>query len=404
MTTSAPDPPPSHGTARADSEEYQDEPLHPEAARLLKRAQSESRPARSTLKIYLGAAPGVGKTFEMLHEGRRLKGEGADVVVGFVETHARAETEAAVGDLEVVPRRQIDYKGKPLEEMDVDAILARRPAICLVDELAHTNVPGSAREKRWMDVEVIRAAGIDVIASLNVQHLESLHLIVESITGVAVRETIPDRIVDEADQLELVDISPEALRKRMEQGKIYPAHRAEAALANFFRVGNLGALRELALRRTAKEVQDQLEQYMQDNQIGGAWAATERLAVIIDERPAAKNLLRTAWRLGQGFKVDTIVALVIADRARLALPARQHLAETERMAEDLDIEVHDLPRTDDRASNRARLLEFIREHHVTHLMLMQSPRSRLDILLHGSTINYLLRHAGDVDLYVMPER
>jgi two-component system sensor histidine kinase KdpD len=249
---------------------------------------------RGSLRIYLGAAPGVGKTFAMLNEGRRRRGRGTDVVIGYVETHGRARTAEQIGDMEVVPRRVLEYRGAALEEMDLDAVLARSPDWALVDELAHTNAPGSERSKRWMDVEVIRDAGIDVIATVNIQHLESLHTAVESITGVAVRETIPDKIVDEADRVELVDISPEALRKRLEQGKIYPADRAQAAMANFFRTGNLAALRELALRRTAKEVQDQLERYMHDHQIGAVWPSTDRVMVAIDHRPIARDLLRNA--------------------------------------------------------------------------------------------------------------
>lgn len=379
------------------------EPLRPEAARLLERVWAEARASRGKLRLYLGAAPGVGKTYAMLHEGRRLRAEGVDVVAGFVETYGRAETDAAIGDLEIVPRKLISYKGVVLEEMDVDVILARRPAVCLVDELAHTNAPGSSREKRWQDVEVLRDAGIDVIATMNIQHLESLHPIVESITGVAVRETVPDRIVDEADEVELIDLSPEALRKRLDQGKIYPPARAEAALANFFRPGNLGALRELALRRTAKEVQDQLEAYRQEHRIAEVWPATERLMVLIDHQPEAKDLLRKAWRLGEGLRVDGITAVVVSDRARLAMPARACLAETERLAADLEIEVIDLQRPAEGGSFADALVRLLRERNVSHLMLGQSPRSRLDILLRGSPINHLLRHVPAVDLYIVSE-
>ena len=290
------------------------EPLRPAAARLLAQLQAGERPKRGRLTVYLGAAPGVGKTYAMLHAAHRLKAEGVDVVAGFVETHNRAETIAAVGDLEVIPRTSVEYRGVTVEEMDVDAILARKPTVCLVDELAHTNAPGSAREKRWQDVEVIRDAGIDVIATLNIQHLESLHMAVESITGVAVRETIPDKIVDEADQVELIDISTEALRKRLEQGRIYPPERARAAMTNFFRAGNLSALRELALRRTAKEVQDQIEQYMDEHGIAGGWPTSDRVMVAIDHRPIARDLLRTAWRLGHGLRANSIMAVAVVDR------------------------------------------------------------------------------------------
>jgi two-component system, OmpR family, sensor histidine kinase KdpD len=387
-----------------DSTLAEPEPLRPAAARFLEKAKAAERPARGRITIYLGAAPGVGKTYAMLHEGRRLKLEGVDVVVGFVETYGRVETEAAIGDLEVIPRKRIAYRGVELEEMDIEAILARRPAVCLVDELAHTNAPGSAREKRWMDVEAIRDAGIEVIATLNIQHLESLHTAVESITGIAVRETIPDKVVDEADRVELVDISPEALRKRLEQGRIYPQERARAAMSNFFRAGNLGALRELALRRMAKEVQDQLEQYMHDHQIGENWPTSERVMVAIDHRAIARDLLRNAWRLGKGLAADSIMAVAVINPDELDLVQRKHLEDNLRLAEDLGIEVHRVPAASSRLAIGDALVRFAREHHVTHLVLGQSARNRLQILLQGSVINHVLRHARNVDLHIMADR
>jgi two-component system, OmpR family, sensor histidine kinase KdpD len=370
----------------------------------LERLQAEEQPRRGTLTVYLGAAPGVGKTYAMLHDGRRLKAEGIDVVAGFVETYGRAETEAAIGDLEIVPRKRVPYKGTSLEEMDAEAIIARRPAVCLVDELAHTNAPGSARAKRWMDVEAIRDAGLDVIATVNIQHLESLHMAVESITGVAVRETIPDKIVDDAERVELVDISPEALRKRLEQGRIYPPERAQAAMANFFRAGNLAAQRELALRRTAKEVQDQLEQYMQEHQIGATWPTTERVMVAIDHRPIARDLLRNAWRLAKGFRADAMLAVSAVDREKLDLVQQKRLDENLTLAEDLGFEVHQIAGGDSRLAIGDALVRFANEQHVTQLVLGQSARNRFQILLYGSVINHVLRHAKNVDLHIMAER
>jgi len=380
------------------------EPIRPEAARLLEQLKSSDRPKRGRLTLYLGAAPGVGKTYAMLQAARRLKREGIDVVAGFVETHHRAETEAAIGDLECVPRKHVSYKGVTVEEMDVDVILARKSAVCLVDELAHTNAPGSARQKRWMDVEVIRDAGIDVIGTLNIQHLESLHMAVESITGVAVRETIPDKIVDEADQVELIDISPEALRKRLDQGLIYPPNRAQAAKANFFRTGNLNALRELALRRTAKEVQDQLEQYMDEHRIGGTWPATERVMVAVDHRPIARDLLRNAWRLGHGLHADAIMAGAVVDRERLDPVQQKRLRENLQLAEDLGIEVHELRGADSRLAIGDALVQFADKHRITHLVLGQSARNRFQILLQGSVINHVLRRAHNVDLHIVADR
>ena len=217
--------------------------------------------ARGTLRIYLGAAPGVGKTFAMLNEGARRANRGTDVVVGFVETHGRPNTQAQIGDLEIVPRRAMAYRDAAFEEMDVDAVIARKPEVALVDELAHTNVPGSRNEKRWQDVEEILAAGIDVISTVNVQHLESMNDVVEEITGIKQRETIPDSVVRAADQIEIVDMTPQALRRRMAHGNIYPAEKVDASLANYFREGNLGALRELALMWVADRVDEALAVY-----------------------------------------------------------------------------------------------------------------------------------------------
>ncbi len=255
-----------------------------------------------------------------------------------------------------------------------------------------------------MNVEAIRAAGIDVIATLNIQHLESLHTAVESITGVAVRETIPDKIVDEADEVELVDISPEALRKRLEQGRIYPLERARAALANFFRTGNLSALRELALRRTAKEVQDQLERYMHEHEISGTWPTTERVMVAIDNRPVACDLLRNAWRLGKGLQADAIMAVAVVDREKLDPVQRKRLDDNLQLAEDLGIEVHEIAGGGSRLSIGDALVRFAREHNVTQLVLGQSARNRLQILLQGSVINHVLRHCKNVDLHIMADR
>jgi two-component system, OmpR family, sensor histidine kinase KdpD len=380
------------------------EPIRPAAARFLEQCRVEERARRGRLTVYLGAAPGVGKTYAMLHAARRLKAEGVDVVAGYVETHSRPETVAAIGDLEIIPRRTVEYRGVSVEEMDVVAILARQPAVCLVDELAHTNAPGSPREKRWQDVEAIRDAGIDVIATLNIQHLESLHMAVESITGVAVRETIPDKIVDEADQVELVDISPEALRKRLDQGLIYPPERARAASANFFRSGNLSALRELALRRTAKEVQDQIEQYLDEHRITGSWPTTDRVMVAIDHRPIARNLLRTAWRLGHGLRADAILAVTVVDREALDPVQQRRLRENLMLADDLGIEIHELRGAGSRLAIGDALVHFAHEHQVTQLVLGQSARNRFQILLKGSVINHVLRHAQNVDLHIVADR
>src|SRR5450755_3663483 len=253
--------------------------------------------ARGDLRVYLGAAPGVGKTFAMLNEGRRRHDRGTDVVVGFVETHGRARTIEQIGDLEVVPRKLVTYRGSEFEEMDIDAVIARRPQVALVDELAHTNVPGSRNEKRWQDVEEVLDAGIDVISTVNIQHLESLNDVVERITGVPQRETVPDAIVRAADQVEMVDMTPEALRRRMAHGNIYPPEKIDAALTNYFRSGNLSALRELALLWLADKVDEGLQRYRAAHDIHGTWEARERVVVALTGGPEGDTLIRRAARI-----------------------------------------------------------------------------------------------------------
>src|SRR5215472_6556133 len=262
--------------------------------------------ARGNLRVYLGAAPGVGKTFAMLNEGRRRHSRGTDVVVGLVETHGRQNTAAQVGDLEVVPRQHLRYRDRDFEDMDVDAIIARKPAQVLVDELAHTNVPGSRNEKRWQDVDEILDAGIDVISTLNIQHLESVNDLVERITGVKQHETIPDAKVRAAEQVELIDMTPEALRRRMAHGNIYPSERVDAALANYFRPGNLAALRELALLWVADRVDESLQQYMEDHGIDTSWETRERVVVALTGAQAGDDLIRRAARMAQRTRGDLL--------------------------------------------------------------------------------------------------
>jgi two-component system sensor histidine kinase KdpD len=285
------------------------EDTRPDPDIILARIQREEREAgRGHLRIYLGAFPGVGKTFAMLNEAHRRQTYGEDVVVGFVETHGRPNTEAQIAGLEVIPRKRVAYQGVVVEEMDVDAILKRHPQVCLVDELAHTNAPGSEREKRYEDVQVLLDAGIHVVSTMNVQHLESLNDTVETLTGIKVRETLPDSILDEADEVILIDLSPEGARARMEHGHIYPREQARAALNNFFRTENLSALRELALRRTAQEVDAQLDELMRETHRGHE--VEDRFLVLVDETPFARTLIRHAWRLAQALKAELLVAYV----------------------------------------------------------------------------------------------
>jgi two-component system sensor histidine kinase KdpD len=245
---------------------------------------------RGRLKIFLGAVPGVGKTYAMLEAAQVRKHEGIDVVVGVVETHGRTETEALLHGLEIIPRRKIEYRKRTFEEMDLDAILARRPQLALVDELAHTNIPGSRHPKRYLDVEELLAAGIDVYTTVNIQHLESLNDTVAQITGTRVRETIPDRVLDGAAEIELVDLSPDELLQRLREGKVYVPEQAQRAIQRFFRLGNLTALRQLALRRTAERVDEQMQTYMQAHAIPGPWPAGERLLVCVSSSPHSPRL------------------------------------------------------------------------------------------------------------------
>jgi two-component system sensor histidine kinase KdpD len=354
------------------------------------------------LRIYVGMAAGVGKTYAMLNEGRRRKARGTDVVVGYVEAHGRALTEAQIGDLEVVPRKKIEYRGVTLEEMDVDAILARHPQVALVDELAHTNVPGSRNEKRYQDVEELLDAGISVISTLNIQHLEGLNDLVEAVTGVRQRETLPDRVLDEADEVELVDLSPEALRSRLRHGNVYPPERARRALENYFSPSNLTALRELALRRIAEKTSEQLEALMGESEEAEdrPWkaTATERVMVAFDERPHAKQLIRDGWRLARGLRAGLLAVTVVPPGTKDTLsPA---LRANIRLAEDLGAEVFTVEGRDAAAT----LAGVAREQHVTQIVIGQPTRSPWQELLRGSTVNRLLRAATGADIHVVPQR
>src|SRR6266536_1759683 len=271
-----------------------------------------SRPERGRLRIYLGSAAGVGKTYAMLGEGHRRAERGADVVVGFAEAHGRPQTSALLDGLEVVPRATLEYRGATFEEMDVDGVLARRPEIALVDELAHTNVPGSRNEKRWQDVEELLDAGIDVISTVNVQHLESMNDVVEEITGIKQRETIPDAVVRSADQIEIVDMTPQALRRRMAHGNVYPPEKVDASLANYFREGNLGALRELALMWVADRVDEALEDYREAHGIARQWETRERVLVAITGAPGGDDVIRRAARMAARTRGELIGVFVRA--------------------------------------------------------------------------------------------
>ncbi len=352
--------------------------------------------ARGTLRIYLGAAPGVGKTYAMLDEGWRRHNRGTDVVIGLVIPHERKNTIDQIRDLEIVPPRCISYRGAEFTEMDVDAVLARRPAVCLVDEYAHTNVPGSRHEKRWQDVESLLDAGIDVISTLNVQHLESLNDLITRITGVVQRETVPDSMVRRADQLELVDMSPEALRRRMAHGNIYPPERDDAALSNYFRVGNLGALRELALLWVADRVEESLHDYLAAHGIDAAWETRERVVVAVTGHAADESLIRRAARIAGRTRGDLLGVHVEAGDG-LAERAGPDLEKHRRLISELGGTYHEV--VGDKVA--VALIRFAEAEKATQLVLGESRHKQRRWLPRSSVTAGVLRQASGIDVHVI---
>jgi len=370
--------------------------LRPSPDALLKAAEKESRGKH---KIFLGAAPGVGKTWEMLSTAHRRLREGTDVVVGVVETHGRIETEAQLKGLEILPRRSADYRGRTIEEMDLDAILKRRPALVLVDELAHTNAEGSRHPKRYLDVEELLAAGIDVYSTLNVQHIESLNDVVARITRIRVRETVPDHVVDAADEVELIDLTPADLIARLAAGKVYVRDQAQRALRHYFSPGNLTALRELALRRTALRVDEQMRSYMREHAIAGPWAAGERVIVCLDPGPGAANAVRAAKRSADALDAELIALYVETDRhATLSEAEHARLAEAQRLAARLGAEIVTVPGR----SVVEEIVAFARSRNATRVVVGKSRRSRWFELRHGSVVDELVRSGSGLAVEVAP--
>src|SRR3974390_507759 len=341
------------------------------------------------LKIFVGAAPGVGKTYEMLQSAHARLRAGADVVVGFVETHGRAETDALLRGLEIVPRRRFEYRGQSLEEMDLDAIIARRPQIALVDELAHTNAPGSRHPKRYLDVEELLSRGIHVYTTVNIQHIESLNDVVAQITHVRVRETVPDSVFDRADAIELIDLTPDDLIQRLKEGKVYVPKQAARALEHFFSPGNLTALRELALRRTADRVDEQLLSHMQANAIAGPWAAAERILVWVSEGPRAAGLVRYTKRVADRVHAPwTAISIETRRSLQLTDEQRDRLADTLRLAEALGGEALTLSALQ-RPNAHARP-PFGPAKNVTQIIIGKSTRSRWFEIVQGSVVHDLV--------------
>jgi two-component system sensor histidine kinase KdpD len=367
----------------------------PSPEELLARVQQEEKRAeKGRHKIFLGFAAGVGKTYEMLSEANRRRQRGQDVVIGYLETHGRKGTEEQVGDLPKVPRRQVPYRGATFEEMDTEAILARHPHTVLVDELAHTNVPGSEREKRWQDVEILLEAGINVLSTLNVQHLESLNDAIYEVTGVRVRETVPDHLLKDADEVVMIDITPRALINRLERGDVYKPEKVEQAKENWFRESNLNALREIALREVAHEVDEDVAEYRREHHIEGPLATHDRIMVCISPTQSSMRLLRRGWRAAQRLKGE-IVAVYVESRA--PNPQEQETLRNDfALADRLKIPIVTL-----QGDIATELIRYARERGTTQIVMGHSDRSRWQEFIKGSIINRITRELRTVDILIV---
>jgi len=372
----------------------------PDPDELLKHVQAEE-PSRGKLKIFLGYVAGVGKTYAMLEAAHQRKTQGIDVVVGYIETHKRTETEELVEGLEVLPRTRVEYHNVALPELDVDAVLKRRPALVLVDEFAHTNAPGSRHPKRYLDVEEILDAGIDVYTTLNIQHLESLNDIVAQVTGVIVHETVPDRVIDEASEIEVIDLPPDELLTRLDEGKVYVPEQAARAIQKFFRKGNLTALREMSLRRAAERVDNQMRSYMQTRAISGPWAAGERLLVCISPNPMAEKLVRTTRRLAGELKAKWFAVYVeIASKPENNPVNRERIGRVLQLAEELGGKSFTLAGP----SIHEAVLEYAHKNNITKIVIGKPLKPRWQEIIKGSIVDELIYASGDVDVYVISAR
>jgi len=368
----------------------------PTAEEMLERVRAEAGSGRGRLRVYLGMAPGVGKTYRMLEEGHRRVARGTDLVVGFVEPHGRPSTEALLAGLEVVPRRRIEYRGVVVEEMDTDAVVRRRPTVALIDELAHTNAPGSQREKRWEDVEVVRDAGIHVVSTLNVQHLESVADAVETITGAPVHERLPDDVLGAADEIELVDMSPHALRQRMRHGNVYPPDRARVALDRFFTEPNLTALRDLSLRFTARRVEGQLEAFVTDGRLDAMPRTSDRVVVVLDGSAAGAAAVRRASTLAGMLHADLIAVVPELPPTATDVEARD-LREVADDAADLGAELVRVEGTE-LAASVGRAVE---SRGATHVVVAHRPVGRLERLRRPPLAEALLERLPGVEVHIV---
>ncbi len=375
------------------------EPSRPDPDELLAQVQAEEQQGkRGRLKIFLGYAAGVGKTFAMLEAAHQRKAELVDVVVGYVETHGRAETELQCSGLEIIPRLEVDYHNVQIPEMDIDAVLQRNPGLVLVDELAHTNAPGSRHARRYQDVEELLDCGINVYTTLNIQHIESLNDVVAQITGTKVRETVPDGVIDAVTDIELVDLPPDELINRLQEGKVYIPDQAQRAIQKFFRKGNLTALRELTMRRAAERVDDQMRAYMQTRLIPGPWPAGERLLVCISPGALGERLIHTARRLADELNAEWFAIYVeTPDQARISQEQRDQVARSLRLAEELGAKTTSLPGQ----SVAETVMEYAHHHNVTKVIAGKPIHSRWIEFLRGSVVDRLIRLSGSIDVYVI---
>jgi two-component system sensor histidine kinase KdpD len=375
------------------------EEQRPDPEKLLDRMRRETERGREgQLKIFFGAAPGVGKTYAMLEAAQRKRAEGLDVIAGLVETHGRKETETLLEGLETLPRRDVEYRGTVLKEFDLDSALTRKPSIVLVDELAHTNAPGSRHKKRWQDVYELLGAGINVYTTLNVQHVESLNDVVTQITGIGVRETVPDFLLDRADEIELVDLPPDDLLRRLSEGKVYVPELAAQARQNFFRKGNLLALRELALRRTAQRVDEQMQSYREVKGVRDVWPVAERILVSVGPNPRSIRLIRAAKRMADGLRAEWIAAYVEAPhKVKPSESDLRQLAEHMRLAESLGAETVTL--SGPRASEE--ILSYSRDRNITKIIVGKPTHPKWKDKLFGSMLDEMVRGSGDIDVYVI---
>jgi two-component system sensor histidine kinase KdpD len=360
-----------------------------------------NKQGKGLLKIFLGYAPGVGKTFAMLNEANRRLKYGQDIVIGYLENHGREETDRQVGELEVLPRKKILYNGAELTELDVEAVLKRNPKAVLIDELAHTNVPGSKNKKRYEDVQELLDNGINVISTMNIQHLESLNDVMLQITGIKVNETIPDKILQQADEVVVVDLTPDALQNRMRRGNVYDMEKVPQALKNFFRKGNLNALREIVLRQAAEEVDEALDTYMKREGINDNWHTVERVMVCISASPNAKKLIRRGARISNRYKCEWYVVTVDCTNQfakKMTDSDRKMINSHIQLAEQLGAETIELTGK----SVSESLAAYANKKHITQIILGQSSRTKIETLVRGSTVNKLIKMVKNVEIHLIP--